>query len=81
MELFIRELHALVARKKPLSPGFRIEQLYQLFDETVLDADTQVIFDMLAQKLQNGAMTEDEHCVLASKMFVFFNNQPRHYVV
>ena len=42
---------------------YRIAQLYQLINETVLDADKRVIFNILNEKLLNETMTKDENRV------------------
>jgi hypothetical protein len=63
LEFFARELNALITRKRAKTPKYRISKLYRLIDETVLDADTQVIFDVLAEKLHAETMTEAENRV------------------
>jgi hypothetical protein len=63
LEFFARELNALITRKRAKMPKYRISKLYRLIDETVLDADTQVIFDVLAEKLHAETMTEAENRV------------------
>lgn len=63
LEHFVKELNALITRKKVNSPKHRIKELYKLIDETILDIDTQIIFDVLAEKLQAETMTEDENRV------------------
>lgn len=63
LEFFVQELNALITRKKAKTPKYRIRKLYQLINETILDADTQVIFDVLAEKLQSETMTEAENRV------------------
>ena len=42
---------------------YRIGQLYQLINETVLDIDKRVIFNTLNEKLLNETMTKDENRV------------------
>lgn len=63
LEYFSSELNALITRKKVKTPELRIKELYKLIDETVLEGDTQIIFDTLAEKLSNETMTKDENRV------------------
>lgn len=63
LEFFVQELNALITRKRAKTPEYRIRKLYQLINETVLDADTQVVFDVLAEKLHAETMTKDENRV------------------
>lgn len=63
LEFFAQELNALITRKRTKTPEYRISKLYQLINETVLDADTQVIFNLLTEKLHAETMTEDENRV------------------
>lgn len=63
LEFFAQELNSLIVRKRSKTPEYRIRRLYQLINETVLDADTQVIFDVLAEKLHAETMTKDENRV------------------
>jgi len=63
LEFFAQELNALITRKRTKTPKYRIGKLYQLINETVLDADTQVIFDVLAEKLHAETMTKAENRV------------------
>jgi len=63
LETMARELNALITRKKSKTTGYRIVQLYQLINETVLDEDKRVIFNTLNEKLLNETMTKDENRV------------------
>jgi|GEM_PF-2246207 hypothetical protein len=59
LEFFAQELNALITRKRTKTPEYRIRRLYKLIAETILDADTKVIFDVLAEKLHAETMTKD----------------------
>lgn len=63
LEFFAQELHSLITRKRSKSKKYRIGKLYELINETILEADKQVIFNTLAEKLSNETMTEAEHKV------------------
>ena len=63
LETMARELNALITRKKSKTTEYRIAQLYQLINETVLDIDQRVIFNTLNEKLLNETMTKEENRV------------------
>lgn len=61
LEFFAQELNSLITRKRSKSKKHRIGKLYELINETVLDENKQVLFDLLAEKLQNQTMSETEN--------------------
>lgn len=61
LEFFAQELNSLITRKRSKSKKHRIGKLYELINKTVLDENKQVLFDLLAEKLQNQTMTEAEN--------------------
>ena len=61
LEFFAQELNSLITRKRSKSKKHRIGKLYELINETVLDENKLVLFDLLAEKLQNQTMSETEN--------------------
>lgn len=63
LEVFMNKLNTLLSQKKSLPKQYRIEELNQLINETVLDIDKRIIFNTLNEKLLNETMTKDENRV------------------
>lgn len=61
LEFFAQELNSLITRKRSKSKKHRIGKLYELINQTVLDENKQVLFDLLAEKLQNQTMSDAEN--------------------
>jgi hypothetical protein len=63
LEVFMNKLNTLLSQKKSQPKQYRIEELNQLINETVLDIDKRIIFNTLNEKLLNETMTKDENRV------------------
>ena len=60
LEFFAQELSSLIVRKRSKSIKSRIGKLYELINETILEADKELIFNTLAEKLANETITDAE---------------------
>lgn len=60
LEFFAQELNAIIVRKRSKTKKAKIAKLYQLINETVLDKDKKVIFDLLADKFRENTISEAE---------------------
>ncbi len=61
LERFIKEINALLRRKKTQDKALRERQLLDKINRTVLNASQTERYDILIDKLQIGTMTDAEH--------------------
>lgn len=61
LEKLVRELDAVIVRKKNLDKDFKERELIRMINQTVLDADQRSRYLVLVDKLENGAISSAEH--------------------
>ena len=61
LEKLVRELDAVIVRKKNLDKDLRERELIRLINQAVLDADQRSRYLELVDKLENGSISSEEH--------------------
>lgn len=61
LELFARQLEAVIVRKKTTDKTFREKQLLQLINQTSLSMSQQETYQLLSQKIENETISNAEH--------------------
>lgn len=61
LEKLVRELDAVIVRKKNLDKDLRERELIRLINQTVLDADQRSRYLVLVDKLENDSISSEEH--------------------
>ena len=61
LERLVRELDAVIVRKKNLDKNLKGRELIRQINQTILDADQRVRYLILAEKLENETISADEH--------------------
>ncbi len=60
LEIFMKEIDALITRKKSKPKKYRIAELNQLINTSVLSPEELIEYKTLIQKLENKTITETE---------------------
>ncbi|WP_373549588.1 hypothetical protein [Haliscomenobacter sp.] len=61
LEKLVRELDAVIVRKKSLAKDLKERELIRLINQTVLDADQRSRYLVLVDKLENSSISSEEH--------------------
>ena len=61
LERLVRELDAVIVRKKNLDINLKERELIRQINQTVLDTDQRVRYLILAEKLENETISAEEH--------------------
>lgn len=61
LERLVRELDAVIVRKKNLDINLKERELIRQINQTVLDTEQRARYLMLAEKLENETISADEH--------------------
>lgn len=61
LERLVRELDAVIVRKKNLDKNLKERELIRQINQTVLDTDQRVRYLILAEKLENETISAEEH--------------------
>ena len=83
LERLVRELDAVIVRKKNLDKNLKERELIRQINQTVLDADQRVRYLMLAEKLENDSISADEHLefVALTEMDEELRNERLKYLI